>query len=97
MHDRPGDHQALGHAARELVDFGPAAEQPEPLQQLLGRRPGPTVAHAEVTTVEVQVLEHVERSIERVRLRDDADDLLGEGRVRDDVDPADGGAAPRSG
>ena len=73
------------------------SEQPEPLQQLLRRRPGPTVAHAEVTTVEVQVLEHVQRSIERVRLRNDADDLLGEGRVRHDVDPADSGAAPRSG
>ena len=65
------------------------AEQPEPLEQLLGRRPGPAVAHAEVTTVEVQVLEDVQRSVERVRLRHDADDLLGERGMRDDVDPAD--------
>ena len=62
-------------------------------EHLLGHGARSAVTHAEVTTVEVQVLVHVERAVERVRLRDDADDLLGEGRVRDDVDPADRGGA----
>jgi hypothetical protein len=45
--------------------------------------------HAEIATVEEEVLGDVERAVERVRLRHHADHLLGGGRVGDDVDAPD--------
>ena len=90
VHDRPGDHEALGHAARQLGDVGagPVGEA-ELLEHLVGLAMCFACAHAEVTTVEVEVLRHVERPIERVRLRNYTDVLLGDGRVRDHVDTTD--------
>ena len=46
-------------------------------------------AHPEEPAVEVEVLPHAERAVERVGLRDHADHLLGRDRVGDDVDAAD--------
>ena len=46
-------------------------------------------AHSEEAAVEVQVLPHGQRAVERVRLRHDADQLLGDRRVAHDVDAAD--------
>ena len=90
VHDRPRHHQPLRHAARQLVDVrrGPVRE-PELLEQLA--RPCVRVAraHAEVAAVEVQVLGDVERAVERVGLRHDADDLLGRRGPGDHVDAAD--------
>ena len=45
--------------------------------------------HAEVPTMELEVLEHGHRPIEGVALWDDADQLLGERRLGDQVDTAD--------
>ena len=82
-----------------VVDVGPRpVREPEPSRAVSSATArARRCVHAEVTTVEVEVLADVERAVERVRLRDDADDLLGEGRVRDDVDPADRGRRRRSG
>ena len=63
--------------------------EPEPHQHLVGggtRRPR---SHAEEPPVEVQVLPHGERAVERVGLRHHPDQLLGDCRVRDHVDVAD--------
>ena len=90
VHDRPGHHEPLGHAAgeREHRRLRPIG-QAELLEQSAGlglRRLG---VHAEEAAVEVEVLPDRERAVERVRLRDDADHLLRRGRVRDDVDATD--------
>ena len=53
--------------------------------------------HAEEPTVEVEVLADGQRTIERVGLRHDADQLLGRGRVRPHVDAADERPAARWG
>ena len=57
VHDRPRDHQPLRHPARQLVDvgLGPVGE-PELLEQLAGLAVCFLRAHAEVTTVEEEVL-----------------------------------------
>ena len=59
---------------------GPVGE-PELLEQLVGPAVCFPGAHAEVTTVEEEVLGDVERAVERVGLRHDADDLLGRRRA----------------
>ena len=51
--------------------------------------------HPEEAPVEVEVLPHGQRPVERVGLRHDADHLLRGDRVRDDVDAADERAAAR--
>ena len=98
VHDRPGDHQPLRHAARQLVDVGagPVGE-PELLEQLAGLAVCFARVHAEVATVEEEVLGDVERTVEGVRLRHDADHLLGGRGLGDHVDAADPRLARRSG
>ena len=90
VEDRPGDHQPLGHPAREGVDrcLRPLG-QLELLEQLVGRPPRLPGADAEEPAVEVEVLPDVQLAVERVLLGDDADELLGQRRVGDDVDAAD--------
>ena len=97
VHDRPGHHQPLGHAARQRRDvgLGPVG-QTELLQEPVGRLAGLAARHPEVAAVEVEVLPDGELPVEGVRLRDDADDLLGPGRVGDHVDATDEGP-PRGG
>src|SRR5206468_9186473 len=70
-------------------DLGRAIGEPELLKQ--PRRLGLCLAraHPEEPPVEVQVLRHIERTVEGVRLRDDADALLGERRMCDHVDATD--------
>ena len=71
------DHHALRQATGELVDFGPGSVgEVELLEQLVGRAPRFAMTHSEVAAVEVEVLADVERTVERIGLRDDADDLL---------------------
>ena len=96
MEDRPGDHHPLRHTARESegVGLGPVGEL-ESLEQFVGSLARGLRAHAEVAAVEVEVLEHGEAAVERVDLRDHADELLGERRLGDDVDVADEGLAAR--
>ncbi len=74
--------------------FGAIGEA-ELLEQLVGPPARLALRHAEVAAVEVEVLPDGEAAVEGVRLRDDADHLLGRGRVRDDVDAADAGRARR--
>src|SRR5581483_8055214 len=92
VEDGPGDHEPLGHAAGERGDvgLGPVgeAELLEETVRLLLRLVG---RHPEVAAVEVEVLPHRELTVEGVRLRHDADDLLGPGGVGHDVDAADDG------
>ena len=73
-----GEHRKLG-----------AVDEPELLEEpmrfgLRGLR-----GHAEEPAVEVQVLVDVERTVERVRLRHDADHLLGAGGVRHHIHTVD--------
>ena len=90
VHQRPGDHQPLGHPARVLVDLvGLPPAQAEPVEQL--ERPLAPVPprRAEVGSVEGQVLERRQRPVEVAHLRDDGDPLLDGHRVLADVDPID--------
>ena len=60
---------------------GPVGE-PELLEQPVGLGAWPSLrGHAEEAAVEVEVLPHGQRPVERVGLRHDADHLLGRGRV----------------
>ena len=82
MHDRPCHHQPLRHAARQRHHRRlRSLDEPHPLQQLGRQCLGLLGAHAEVAAVELEVLEHRHRPVERVGLRDDADQLLGERRA----------------
>ena len=96
MHDRPRHHQALRHPAgeREHRHPGPIAE-PKLIEQSVGLRLRGLRGHPEEPTVEVEVLVHVERPIERVGLGHDADDLLGARGVRHHIHTADDGAPAR--
>ena len=89
VEDGPGHHEPLGHPAGQRVDrgLGPLG-QLELLQQLVGGLPGGPRADAEQPPVEVQVLPDGELPVERVLLRDDPAELLGQGRVGGDVDAA---------
>ena len=90
MHDRPCHHQSLGHAARQRHDRGRRSlDESHPLHQLARERLGLLGTHAEVATVELEVLEHGHRPVEGVALRHDADQLLGQRGSRHQVDPAD--------
>ncbi len=90
MEDRPGHHEPLGHAPREGVDrrLRPFREL-ELLEELVGGPARLGRADPEQAAVEVEVLPHVELSVERVGLRDDADELLGQGGVGHDIDLGD--------
>jgi hypothetical protein len=96
VHDRPGHHEPLGHAAgqREHRGVGEAV-QLDAVDEAVGGGLGRLARHPEEPPVEDEVLLHGEAAVERVRLRDDADDPLGLGRRGDDVDPAHHGAARR--
>ena len=87
VEDRARDHQPLGEAARERHHrrLGALGEV-ELDEQVVGGGARGGGAHAEEAAVEVEVLPHGERAVERVRLRHDADQLLGDRGVRDDVD-----------
>ena len=61
----------------------------ELLEQPVGLAARDPRRHAEEATVEVEVLPDGQRPVEGVRLRHDADHLLGRDRMRDDVDAAD--------
>ncbi len=96
VHDRPGDHQALSHASRELGDVGPGTVgEPELLEELSRAFVGVPRVHPEVAAVEVQVLRDVERAVQGVGLRHDANHLLEGGGLHDRVDAADGGPPRR--
>jgi hypothetical protein len=94
VEDRAGDHQSLCHPAGQRIDgcLRPLREL-ELLEELAGDPPRLRRADAEETTVEVQVLPHAELAVERVRLRDDANQLLGGRGVPHDVDARDEGPA----
>ena len=94
VHHRPGDHQALGHAAGEGEHRGlrPLLEA-ELLEQPVALAAGDLRRHAEEAAVEVEVLPDGEGPVEGVALGHDADELLGRGRVGDHVDAADEGTA----
>ena len=93
MHDGARDHQPLRHTARQRHDGSRrAVRQTHPLEKLLRFAPGVVLGHPEIATVELEVLEDRHRAIEGVGLRDDTDDLLGDGRAGDHVDAPDCGA-----
>ena len=98
VQDRPRDHQALREPARERHHgrLGALGEA-ELHQQLVGGGPRCGGAHAEEAAVKVQVLPYGQGAVERVGLRHDADQLLGDRRVLDDIDIADECAARASG
>jgi len=90
MHDRPRDHQPLGHAAGELVDASArGVGEREPVEQGVGLTAGVGCAHAEEAAVEHQVVAHAQAAVERVVLGHDADELVHGRRLGDDVDAAD--------
>ena len=60
--------------------------QLELLEQLVGDLPGRLGPHAEQPPVEVQVLPHGQLAVQRVLLRHDAAELLGQRRVGGHVD-----------
>ena len=94
VHDRPRHHQALRHAARERGDrlLRPARTSRNCSSRRSASRLRRRGRHPEEAAVEVEVLPHGERAVERVALRHHADHLLRRGRVRDHVDAADEGA-----
>ena len=98
VEDGPGHHQPLGHAAGQRVHrrLGPLG-QLELLEQVAGDLPGRLGPHAEQPAVEVQVLPHGELAVQRVLLRHDAAQLLGQRRVGGDVDRRPGRPARTSG
>ena len=68
VHDRPGHHEPLGHAARERRDV---AVRPVGEAELLEQRGRPRACdsvgrHPEEAAVEVEVLPHGQRAVERV-------------------------------
>ena len=90
MHDRPRHHQPLCHTAGQRHDVGVGSlDESHTLHQLAGEGLRFLGAHPEVAAVELEVLENGHGTIERVGLRDDADELLGQSRLGDDVDTAD--------
>ena len=94
MHDAPGDHQPLRHATGERGDVRlRAIGEAEHLEEIRRHAPGGLRTHPEVAAVEVEVLPDAQAPVERVRLRDDADQALGLRRVRDDVDAREPGPA----
>ena len=96
VHDRPRDHEALRHAARERGDrFRRPLAEAELLEQTRGLGPGRLRGHPEESAVEVEVLPHAERAVERVALGHHADHLLRRGGVLDHVDAADERPAAR--
>ncbi len=94
VHHRARDHQPLRHAPRQLEHLRRGAiGEPELLEQAGRFRLRVPGAHPEEASVEVEVLLHAERPVERVRLGNDPDRLLRQRRVRDHVDAAHDGAA----
>ncbi len=94
MEDRTGDHQPLGHPAREREHRRPAPlAEMELLEQLVGDAARVFGGYAEQPAVEVKVLPHRQLPVERVRLRYHPDQLLGQRRMGDHVDRPDEGAS----
>ena len=88
MHHRPGDHEALGHAARVPVDLdvGLGIES-----ELLEHGGGPGVAvdlaEAVIGGMKGQVLAGSERAVEVAPLRNHRQHPLGLDRIIDHIDP----------
>jgi hypothetical protein len=94
--ERARNHEALRHPATQLIHFRVRALfQEKEFEQFVGAQPGAPGTHAEIQTVVVQVLSNRQRPVERIRLRDDADDPLGHRRRRRDIDRADERTAAR--
>jgi len=89
VEQRARHHQALGKAAGKGRDGRRGAfGEPKLDEQVVGRGSRGAGSHPEEAAVEVEVLPDGQRAVERVRLRNDADQLLGHGRVANDVDTA---------
>jgi hypothetical protein len=96
VHERAGDEQPLGHAAREVVDvLVLAALQPERRHDLQRSPASLRAPVAEVGRVEREVLDRLELAIKVRALRYDGDALLHGHRVRLHVDAVDRGVAGR--
>ena len=87
VHQRAGQHQALGHAAGVVVDLVVLAPgQAEPRHELQGALAPLAAAGPEVRGVEGQVLQRGERAVQVAALRHDGDARLDRDRVAHDVD-----------
>ena len=87
-----GEQQTLCHPAGQGRDVGvgPVGQSEELEESVRGPRSRPR-SHAEVPSVEVEVLPDRQASIERVRLGNHADPRFGRWRVCNDVDAGDDG------